>query len=124
MTITASTVLGSGLNEIVGCGETIYVAQIDESKHTSNLTTVPSDATITTPTVFGSDLTGGTFLTLPSKYSSRASSNAPTTFRLGKKLDGTLVLQGGFEWKEMDENGRYTKGGLTWEDLPTVDLED
>lgn len=41
----------------------------------------------------------------------------PDAYRLAKKVDGTLVLQGAYMWQEGCNN--Y---GHDWRDIPTVDL--
>lgn len=41
----------------------------------------------------------------------------PSAYRLAKKPDGTLVLQGAFRWSE----GKC--GGLEWREIPTIELE-
>lgn len=44
--------------------------------------------------------------------------NEPVKYRLGRRPNGELVLQGAYYWQNI------TKGtnGLDWEDLPTIDL--
>lgn len=39
----------------------------------------------------------------------------PINYRLAKKEDGTLILQGCFHWRQ------GTSGGQEWKDLETVD---
>jgi hypothetical protein len=46
----------------------------------------------------------------------RTGSNMPTQYRLARKPDGELVLQGGFSWWCGNESG------VEWRDLPTVEL--
>lgn len=41
----------------------------------------------------------------------------PLAYRLAKKPDGTLVLQGAFRWSEGE------CGGLEWREIPTIELE-
>jgi hypothetical protein len=41
-------------------------------------------------------------------------SNQPVAYRLVQKVDGTLVLQGAFNWTE------GSNGGYDWEDIPTI----
>ena len=40
----------------------------------------------------------------------------PVLYRLGKKPDGTIVLQGCYVWT------RGTEYGQEWKDMPTVEL--
>ena len=47
--------------------------------------------------------------------SSKLSDSTPRMFRLCKKQDGTLVLQGGYYWSK-----GFTESGLEWVDLETV----
>lgn len=47
----------------------------------------------------------------------RIESSTPGAYRLAKKPDGTLVLQGAYLWQQ----GFY-KSGHEWRDIPTVDL--
>lgn len=43
----------------------------------------------------------------------RVSSSVPSAYRLIKKLDGTLVLQGAYQWSQ------GIAGGHDWKDIPT-----
>lgn len=47
----------------------------------------------------------------------RIESGAPSAYRLAKKPDGTLVLQGAYMWHE-----GLARSGHEWRDIPTVDL--
>lgn len=44
-------------------------------------------------------------------------SDRPSAYRLAKKHDGTLVLQGSYEWWS-----GLTGSGHEWRDIPTVDI--
>ena len=46
----------------------------------------------------------------------RTGKSTPDAYRLAKKSDGTLVLQGAFNWYE------GPKRGSKWQDMETVDL--
>jgi len=45
---------------------------------------------------------------------SRFVSNVPTNFRLKEMLDGEVILQGAFMWREGSEHG------FDWKDMETV----
>ena len=47
----------------------------------------------------------------------RVESLTPSAYRLGKRQDGVLVLQGAYTWHE-----GLSKQGYEWRDIPTVDL--
>jgi len=50
-----------------------------------------------------------------------------TSYRLAKKPDGTLVLQGAFKWQRRTVGTSETQGlyvGIEWIDIPTVEIED
>lgn len=47
----------------------------------------------------------------------RVESQTPAAYRLGKRQDGVLVLQGAYHWHE-----GLSKQGCEWRDIPTVDL--
>lgn len=47
----------------------------------------------------------------------RTENLTPTAYRLAKKSDGTLVLQGAYMWRE-----GWSSHGYEWRDIPTVDL--
>lgn len=54
-----------------------------------------------------------------------AGSNLAEDYRLCKKPDGTLVLQGSFkreEWKSAGVNYIIDRVYYDWQDIPTVDL--
>jgi len=57
----------------------------------------------------------GTTMFLPG----RIEKLTPDAYRLAKKPDGTLILQGAYFWQE----GK-TYYGHDWRDIPTVDLEE
>lgn len=59
------------------------------------------------------------FLSVAETVPCRTESNTPSTYRLAKKLDGTLVLQGGYRWTE-----GWSNHGITWKDLPTIELSE
>lgn len=42
----------------------------------------------------------------------------PDHYRLARKPNGELVLQGAYEWQQ------GYRGGYTWRDIPTVELTD
>jgi len=71
-----------------------------------------------------SDSGSAQFNTVPYKGSSVIISDTPSNFRLATKLDGTLVLQGGFIAEGMDTSATYVVKKLIWKDLPTVDLDE
>ena len=48
----------------------------------------------------------------------RSENTDPSGYRLAKKPDGTLVLQGAYFWQE-----GWNTYGHEWRDIPTVDLE-
>jgi hypothetical protein len=48
----------------------------------------------------------------------RTEKTTPDAYRLAKKHDGTLVLQGAYMWQE-----GWNTYGHEWRDIPTVDLE-
>lgn len=45
----------------------------------------------------------------------RTEKTSPEEYRLARKVDGTLVLQGAFFWQEHD------RCGYEWRDIPTVE---
>ena len=47
----------------------------------------------------------------------RTESLTPSTYRLAKKPDGVIVLQGAVIWQE-----GFNRHGHEWRDIPTVDL--
>ena len=47
----------------------------------------------------------------------RTEKATPDAYRLAKKSDGELVLQGAYMWQE-----GWTNYGHEWRDIPTVDL--
>lgn len=47
----------------------------------------------------------------------RVESLTPALYRLAKKPDGTLVLQGAYTWHQGG-----CKGGHEWRDIPTVEV--
>lgn len=49
----------------------------------------------------------------------RTISLTPHEYRLGKKPDGTLVLQGAYIWNE-----GLTCYGVEWRDIPTIEIEE
>ena len=49
--------------------------------------------------------------------SSKVENTIPSAYRLAKKTDGILVLQGAYYWQEGGDSG------YTWRDIPTVELE-
>ena len=49
---------------------------------------------------------------------SRIVESTPRAYRLAKKPDGTLVLQGSFMWYEGCDCG------TSWKDIPTVEIGD
>lgn len=53
--------------------------------------------------------------------SMRTGSGTPSLYRLGRKRDGTLVLQGGFEWRDV-VNHCITDAAYEWRDIETVEL--
>ena len=65
---------------------------------------------------FTAHLTGPftTTITAPT----RTESTVPAAYRLAKKPDETLVLQGAYSWQE-----GWNTFGHEWRDIPTVDLE-
>ena len=72
------------------------------------------------PVALGSELNGGLGpgLAVANIAPARMRSNMPITFRLAKRKNGEIVLQGGFHWQE-----GWNKAGIDWEDLPTVELD-
>jgi hypothetical protein len=46
----------------------------------------------------------------------RMESSTPAAYRLAKKPNGEVVLQGAYQWTD----GKM--GGFTWRDIPTVEL--
>jgi hypothetical protein len=54
---------------------------------------------------------------MPKFKSIRSLSNTPSNFRLAKKKDGTLILQGAFKYWEI------YKEGYVWQDIPTVEWD-
>lgn len=48
----------------------------------------------------------------------RTESLTPSAYRLAKKPDGVIVLQGAFLWQE-----GFSLNGHEWRDIPTVDLD-
>lgn len=62
-----------------------------------------------------SNLTGP--FSMPSISQTRTESTAPVAYRLAKKPDGTLVLQGAYFWME-----NFNDCGHEWRDIPTIDL--
>ena len=48
----------------------------------------------------------------------RSESNTPCTFRYARYPSGELRAQGGYVWQE------GWQGGITWRDLPIVDVDD
>lgn len=48
----------------------------------------------------------------------RTESLTPSAYRLAKKPDGVIVLQGAYMWQE-----GFNRHGYEWRDIPTVDLE-
>lgn len=51
----------------------------------------------------------------------RTGDGHPSEFRLAR-LNGELVLQGEFRWREIDYRGCITRVGGDWKTLETVDL--
>jgi hypothetical protein len=49
---------------------------------------------------------------------SRTEKTTPDAYRLAKRPDGTLVLQGAYMWQK-----GWNNYGHDWRDIPTVDLE-
>lgn len=49
----------------------------------------------------------------------RVESGSPDGYRLARKGNGTLILQGAYSWRE-----GWSKSGHTWRDIPTVELGD
>lgn len=47
----------------------------------------------------------------------RIENTTPSEYRLARKRDGTLVLQGAYMWQE-----GFNKYGHEWRDIPTVEL--
>ena len=47
----------------------------------------------------------------------RIENTSPSEYRLAKKTDGILVLQGAYYWQEGNDSG------YEWRDIPTVELE-
>lgn len=47
----------------------------------------------------------------------RVESGTPASYRLARKPDGELILQGAFQWSEGCNNG------IEWRDIPTLILE-
>jgi len=50
--------------------------------------------------------------------STRVENTLPSEYRLAKKTDGILVLQGAYYWQEGSDSG------YKWRDIPTVELEE
>lgn len=50
-------------------------------------------------------------------YAARVESNSPVGFRFARYPDGRKTLQGAYQWTE------GFKGGITWKDLPMVDVD-
>ncbi len=46
----------------------------------------------------------------------RVESGTPSAYRLARKPNGDLVLQGAYVWQE-----GFTKSGHEWRDVPTVE---
>jgi len=61
-------------------------------------------------------LTGS--FTMATTAPTRTEKTSPDGYRLAKKPDGTLVLQGAYFWQE-----GWNTYGHEWRDIPTVDLE-
>lgn len=59
---------------------------------------------------------GSGFHVSMSTSSIRTESTIPYAYRLAKKQDGTLVLQGAYVWQE------HPKSGHEWREIETVDL--
>lgn len=57
------------------------------------------------------------FITTHTLREFRTESTVPFNYRLTKKPDGTLVLQGAYAWRE-----GFGKSGHEWRDIPTVDI--
>lgn len=47
----------------------------------------------------------------------RVQEGKPSQYRLARKKDGSLILQGGYFWYE------GTETGISWEEIPIVDLD-
>jgi hypothetical protein len=54
----------------------------------------------------------------------RTESSIPFKYRLVRKEDGELVLQGEFKFEVFENNFSYSKVGSTWRDIPTIDFKD
>ena len=53
--------------------------------------------------------------------------SSASSFRLARKPDGTLILQGAFKWYRSNTGTSATMGlasGIEWIDIPTVEIED
>jgi len=60
-------------------------------------------------------LTGPVKMAIPAP--TRTEKTTPCAYRLAKKADGSLVLQGAYMWQEGWDNC-----GHEWRDIPTVEL--
>lgn len=56
-------------------------------------------------------------LTMAITAPTRMEKTAPDAYRLAKKPDGTMVLQGAYMWQE-----GWNNYGHEWRDIPTVEL--
>ena len=52
--------------------------------------------------------------TIATSKAVRTESNTPIAYRLMKKRDGTLVLQGAYQWFE-----GFSMSGIEWRDITT-----
>ncbi len=64
-----------------------------------------------------SRLTAGLGITGSTIAAARTESTAPMGYRLAKKPDGTLILQGAYLWQE-----GWNNYGHEWRDIETVEL--
>lgn len=61
-------------------------------------------------------LDGGMGMLVFKTVASRMESREPSSYRLARKPNGDVVLQGAYRWTEGQMHGH------TWRDIPTVEL--
>ena len=59
-----------------------------------------------------------TVATIPDSWARFESIN-PSGYRLVRKRNGEMVLQGAFHWQQ-----GFSTSGFEWRDIPTVDVDD